>query len=95
MSKPTRSDIADEISGVVVGSGYYSNPVGIDAALEIAEILMSEFEIGWKEPEGTSAKPTARAGSLGSSRTRTTGLRSEGASSLRSPWRSRMGGSVM
>ena len=51
MSKPTRYDIADEISGVVVGSGYYSTQVGTDAALEIAEILMGEFEIGWKEEE--------------------------------------------
>ena len=51
MSKPTRYDIADEISGVVVGSGYYASTLGIDAALEIAEILMSEFEIGWKETE--------------------------------------------
>ena len=58
MSTPTRYDIAEEISGVVVGGGYYSTQVGIDAALEIAEILISEFEIGWKET--TNEHPQSR-----------------------------------
>lgn len=41
----TRYDIADEISGVVVGNGYYASNIGIDAAWEIADILLNEFTI--------------------------------------------------
>ncbi len=33
-------DIADEISGVTVGSGYYSTDIGSDAAREAAELAM-------------------------------------------------------
>src|SRR5690606_21706700 len=35
-----RDEIADEISGIVVGSGYYSTFIGIDAAQEAADAIM-------------------------------------------------------
>lgn len=40
---PDRMQIADEVSGIVVGSGYYSAPIGIDAALEVADAVLSLF----------------------------------------------------
>jgi hypothetical protein len=36
-------EIADEISGIQVGSGYYSTTIGIDAAQEAAAALMPLF----------------------------------------------------
>lgn len=33
-------EIADEISGIQVGSGYYSTTIGIDAAREAATAIM-------------------------------------------------------
>lgn len=36
-----RSDMADEISGVQVGSGYESTTIGITAALEAADLLLA------------------------------------------------------
>ena len=35
-----RDEIADEISGITVGSGYYSTTIGIDAAQEAADAIM-------------------------------------------------------
>lgn len=35
-----RDELADEISGIVVGSGYYSTFIGIDAAQEAADAIM-------------------------------------------------------
>lgn len=36
-----RDLIADEISGIVVGHGYYSTSVGITASLEIADAILA------------------------------------------------------
>lgn len=46
----TRSDIADEISGIQVGTGYESTTIGIDAALEAADAIRAAFEV---RPRGT------------------------------------------
>lgn len=35
-----RDEIADEISGIQVGSGYYATNIGIDAAREAADALL-------------------------------------------------------
>ena len=35
-----RDEIADEISGITVGAGYYSTTIGIDAAQEAADAIM-------------------------------------------------------
>lgn len=49
---PDRMQIADEVSGIVVGSGYYSAPIGIDAALEVADAVLSLFT-----PDTTEENP--------------------------------------
>ncbi|WOF23821.1 hypothetical protein N8K70_03835 [Microbacterium betulae] len=41
----TREAVAEEISGIVVGTGYYSTTIGIDAARESADALLARFEI--------------------------------------------------
>ena len=46
-----RSDIADEISGVEVGSGYESTTIGIHAALEAADLLIAAGYRQHPEPE--------------------------------------------
>jgi hypothetical protein len=38
---PTREQIVDEVSGIVVGSGYYSMSIGIDAAREVADAVLA------------------------------------------------------
>lgn len=44
-SPATRGAVADEISGIVVGSGYESVSIGITAALEAADALLAAFTI--------------------------------------------------
>lgn len=36
-----RDEIADEISGVVTGEGYYSTAIGVDAAQEAADLILA------------------------------------------------------
>ena len=43
---PSREEIADEISGVVVGSGYYSTQIGREAALEAADAILALMDGG-------------------------------------------------
>ena len=43
---PSREDIADEISGVVVGYGYYSTQIGRNAALEAADAVLALMDGG-------------------------------------------------
>lgn len=47
----TRSDIADEISGVQVGHGYESTTIGITAALEAADLIKAAFDVRPKNGE--------------------------------------------
>ncbi|GAB2699523.1 hypothetical protein BKA24_001813 [Microbacterium marinum] len=58
-----RSDIADEISGVQVGTGYESTTIGITAALEAADLLIAAGYRKHPEPEITEAerRPNAAA----------------------------------
>lgn len=66
-----RIRIADEISDIVIGTGYYSTTIGINAALEAADALIAagivaeetDWEYGWKshfpngeEYEGSECK---------------------------------------
>lgn len=46
----SRSDIADEISGIQVGTGYESTTIGIDAALEAADAILGRFEVRLRGP---------------------------------------------
>ena len=56
MWRPDRTAIADEISGIVVGSGYESVTIGIDAALEAADALLaSGVFTGGLTPGGLTA----------------------------------------
>lgn len=65
-----RFRIADEISGIQVGSGYESTTIGITAALEAADALIAagvvaeepewEYGVGWNYP-GASAPMGSRS----------------------------------
>lgn len=50
MSDDLRTRIADEISGIQVGSGYESTTIGITAALEAADALIAAGVVA-EEPE--------------------------------------------
>jgi hypothetical protein len=50
MNEALRMRIADEIAGIVVGEGYYSMTIGITAALEVADALISAGVVA-EEPE--------------------------------------------
>lgn len=43
---PSRNEIADEVSGIQVGSGYYATLIGRDAALEAADAVLALFKGG-------------------------------------------------
>jgi len=53
-----RSDVAGEISGIQVGTGYESTTIGIYAALEAADAILAQFEV---RPRGTVTDADALA----------------------------------
>lgn len=54
-------EIADEISGIQVGSGYYSTTIGIDAAQEAAVAVMPLVKRAQAEAWERGAKDMMRA----------------------------------
>lgn len=57
---PTDDDrmaIADEISGIAVGEGYYSQTIGINAALEAADAVLAA---GFRRPIHEETTPSVR-----------------------------------
>ncbi|WP_282847197.1 hypothetical protein [Microbacterium oxydans] len=72
MTDDQRTRIADEISGIQVGSGFYSTSIGSDAALEVADALIAagvvtedpEWEYGYELVESDTRDVLTRSGAF-------------------------------